>query len=244
MAIIHFKSLPSTNHYIRKHHAALNHFDVITCDKQTAGRGRHTNTWYADRDSLVFSMVLKDVPQKKAADLLPFYAAHVIHATLQTYGIGLTIKWPNDIYTDDKKIAGILLKRFFVKDNVNVIIGVGININNTVFPKSIRDTATSLFLKTGHTLDSHELLTTITDYFKSHYQAFFDYPEETIDYVNNHSYLNNQTISFLHNKRKLYGKCLKTDVSGCLLVQTDKGIMTINSVDAHTVRIKKPGSIK
>ena len=243
MAIIHFKSLPSTNHYIREHHPALNHFDVITCDIQTAGRGRHTHTWYANQDSLVFSMLLKNVPRNEAADLLPFYAAHVTYATLQTYGIELTIKWPNDIYAGDKKIAGILLKRFFDNDNVNIIIGVGININNSVFPKTIRDTASSLFLETGETFDSFRVLNTITDYFKSHYPAFLNHPEETIDDVNNHAYLNNQTISFLCNNKKYYGKCLKTDVSGCLVVQTDKGVMTINSADAHTVRIKKPGSI-
>lgn len=239
MAVLRFKSLPSTNRYVREHHGSLSHFDVITCDEQTTGTGRHDNTWHADSDSLVFSIMLKDVPKNATADLLPFFAAHVIHAVLKTYASGLKIKWPNDIYVGDKKIAGILLKRFFTDNQTNVVVGAGINVNNPSFPDSIRDKATSLFMETNSRLDPSHILAEIIKCLKEGYETFFKHPEETIDYVNDHGYLNNKVIRFIHNQKAIFGKCLKTDISGCLLVQTGKDVIQINSADTHNLRIKK-----
>ena len=67
----------------------------------------------------------------------------------------LNLKWPNDILLNDKKIAGILCEYI---PGTGVIIGIGINLNQTGFPKEIEDKATSLKLETGNTVNRIDLV--------------------------------------------------------------------------------------
>ena len=76
------------------------------------------------------------------------------------------IKKPNDIYINNKKLAGILIETKYLENKLlYVIIGIGININQKKFPKEIKTTATSIFLETGKTFDVYEVLNYINDNF-------------------------------------------------------------------------------
>lgn len=238
MAIIRFDSLASTSRYLRHHHHRLRHFDVVTCDEQTEGKGRGANTWYADRHSLVFSMLLKHVPDRAAVRLLPFFAADILHRTLSEIARDVTVKWPNDIYLGDKKIAGILLQRFEDGARTHVIIGIGINLNNPSFPKKLPD-ASSLFLETGKTHDRELLLSTLAERMEKRYASFLQHPEAAIDHINHHAYLNGRPITCLHQGKTVSGTCLKTDDSGCLIIrQTDGTTVRIPSTDTRSIHIK------
>ncbi len=109
---------------------------VVSADYQTAGRGQGTNTWESERGkNLLFSAKFRPQGVKASEQYILLEAAAVaIVEVLRRFGDGFTIKWPNDIYWHDRKVSGTLtecsLSAGMVKD---CILGVGINVNQTVF---------------------------------------------------------------------------------------------------------------
>ena len=137
-----FETLDSTNNHAK--HIAQDATDgtVIVAGIQTKGKGRSENTWSSETGGLYLSVILK--PRRPPQRTLPLtlITALAVSETLDTYGIPSTIKWPNDVLVNEKKIAGILVESSSSGAELNyLIIGVGININN---PLSDSLPATSL----------------------------------------------------------------------------------------------------
>ena len=83
------------------------------------------------------------------------------------------IKWPNDIVLNKKKVCGILTELSLVGADIDfVIVGIGIYVNNKVFPEEISETASSLFLELGREIDRELLITKVWDNFKLYYEQF------------------------------------------------------------------------
>ena len=143
------------------------HGDVFTADYQTAGRGRLDHKWLSPpRTNLMMSAVLSVeglAPEQVAT--LPLVAGLAVCRALantvpaassprgtdkfgdcyrardaRRVGYGVALKWPNDVLVDGKKLAGILCER----NGDNVIVGIGVNVNQVAFPPEIADRATSL----------------------------------------------------------------------------------------------------
>lgn len=113
-------------------------FVLVTTDYQTAGRGQGTNTWEAeDGKNLLFALRIQapNIPAEQQFYISSFISLAVVKALQRFTGLQrLSIKWPNDIYVDDKKIAGILIEHTLRGKNIKeTIVGVGININQTIF---------------------------------------------------------------------------------------------------------------
>jgi BirA family biotin operon repressor/biotin-[acetyl-CoA-carboxylase] ligase len=109
---------------------------VVFTDFQTAGKGQIGNSWESDAGkNLLFSMVL--YPKQVPVDQLFLISQLVsigIKRTLDEYVGEITVKWPNDIYWNDKKIAGILIENSLQGNRIKaVVIGVGLNVNQKVF---------------------------------------------------------------------------------------------------------------
>lgn len=109
---------------------------VVYTDFQTAGRGQTGNKWESERaKNLLFSILLR--PENVAVSE-SFYISQLISVALfrvlSQYGDAFSIKWPNDIYYTDKKIAGILIENT-IKGNMlgSSIVGVGLNVNQKHF---------------------------------------------------------------------------------------------------------------
>ena len=127
----------STNTYLSRLAATLPGGTVIYTPSQTAGRGQKGNSWESeDGKNLTFSHLLKR-PPVKARD--QFYlseaaALAVVEALAAEAGDGFTVKWPNDVYWQDKKICGMLLENSLDgSDIATCIIGIGINVNQERF---------------------------------------------------------------------------------------------------------------
>ncbi|PPR27533.1 MAG: Bifunctional ligase/repressor BirA [Alphaproteobacteria bacterium MarineAlpha9_Bin4] len=110
------------------------YYDVaILAKKQTNGRGRRQNIWISEKGNLYLSIRLKK-RIKSNHHLVTYMASIIVYDVIKKYlpkKVKTFIKWPNDIYINNKKVAGILIE-FLSKGNIitDVIIGVGININN------------------------------------------------------------------------------------------------------------------
>lgn len=122
MRVIEFDELSSTNTYLKENHQKYESNTVIRAHKQTNGRGRFDRVWVSNND-LTFSILFKNknVNHHLIAPLA------VIDALL-SFNINAMIKWPNDIYINDKKLGGILIECIYEKgEKICDIVGIGIN---------------------------------------------------------------------------------------------------------------------
>ena len=151
----------STNTYLSRLAATLPGGTVIYTPSQTAGRGQKGNSWESeDGKNLTFSLLLKR-PPVKARD--QFYlseasALAVVEALSAEAGDDFTVKWPNDVYWQDKKVCGMLLENSLDgSDIATCIVGIGINVNQECF-LSDAPNPVSLINITDHEHDLEALL--------------------------------------------------------------------------------------
>ncbi len=143
--IIWLEEVDSTNEEARRRISYIDNLSVVSAVRQTAGRGQRGNSWQsADGENLTFSIVLKfgaDQLEPMAASgqfVISEVTALSVVDFLAAYDIEAKIKWPNDIYVGNRKICGILTENA-LKGNClsHSIVGIGLNVNQTVFDPSL-----------------------------------------------------------------------------------------------------------
>src|SRR6187402_326644 len=145
--IFHFFSVDSTNAFASRllvHGRKVAHGTIVIAESQTAGRGRRGRSWYSEQENgLYFSLVLRPKVPPGFAPLFTLGTAVALHNAIEANtGLSIDIKWPNDLLLENKKVCGILAEMQAEFDRVNsLIIGVGINVNQTDFPAEISETA-------------------------------------------------------------------------------------------------------
>ncbi|MBP3670936.1 MAG: biotin--[acetyl-CoA-carboxylase] ligase [Bacteroidaceae bacterium] len=136
--IVKLEAIGSTNTYIDQIDVAdsLSEGYVVVAHSQTAGRGQRGNSWEAaPGKNLTFSYLLRphDVVAHEQFILSQAVALAVVDV-LSRYADGFSVKWPNDIYYCDKKIAGILIEHNLTGSHISrTIVGIGLNINQASF---------------------------------------------------------------------------------------------------------------
>jgi len=166
--IEYFDEIDSTNSYLLHRKDFLDRILVIA-DFQTAGRGRFNRKWYSNPgENLMFSIGLKNVDLADLPKLSFITSLSVQEAIEETLNLQLKIKWPNDLISDNKKVCGILIETQIQNiEKAKVVIGIGINVNQTNFPDEIKDKSTSLKLLLKIEINREILLSKILDlYFK------------------------------------------------------------------------------
>lgn len=135
---------------------------VVTATHQWAGRGRRGRQWLdAPGKSLLMSILLRPPTSPGEAPQLSLVAAVAVVDALQVVlGVAVGIRWPNDILADGRKLAGILSEGVAGADGAlqHVLLGIGLNVNQTEFADAVREGATSLRLLTGRAQDRDRLL--------------------------------------------------------------------------------------
>ena len=139
MKVIKFEEINSTNEYAKIAYQELDNNTVIIAKHQTAGKGRLGRTWLdKDANSALFTILIKDHLNTSNISNLTLLMATSVLKVLNNITPGFSIKWPNDIYYQDKKVVGILTESKINNNNVEyVIIGVGINVNQSEFDDSL-----------------------------------------------------------------------------------------------------------
>ncbi|GAB4136664.1 MAG: hypothetical protein Fur0037_01330 [Planctomycetota bacterium] len=153
-AFEHLASCPSTQDVA----ATVGECNIIWADHQTEGRGRRDRAWVdaPGLDVLVTFGVRGFTPRDPLA--LPAVLPIAVARTLEPRaGRPIRVKWPNDVHLDGRKIAGLLIDAPG-EDPGCFLIGVGINVNRTEFPRELADSATSLALARGQDFDRGQLV--------------------------------------------------------------------------------------
>ena len=167
-------SIGSTNTYLRELNGGDPEYDyeVAVADFQTAGRGQKGNTWESEQGkNLLFSILAhpKDIKVQEQFFISQAIALavsdSVIAAAGPEYAAGFTVKWSNDIYYKDCKMAGILIENTLQGSSIlDTVVGVGLDVNQEVF---VSDAPNPISLKniTGQEFDRDALLGDIVERF-------------------------------------------------------------------------------
>lgn len=150
----HFKNIDSTSAYLLRRRFVLPNFSVVTADYQTAGRGRSERTWYSEKgQNLLFSILIKDKKLVENFSSLSVASAVSVINVLEKLGLyDLSFKWPNDVYVSSEKICGILLQSSSENSYIDsIVIGIGLNVNQTEFNGDYIHSPTSISKKTEKT---------------------------------------------------------------------------------------------
>jgi BirA family biotin operon repressor/biotin-[acetyl-CoA-carboxylase] ligase len=147
---------------------------LVFAERQTAGKGRLGRTWLANPyENLTFSLILRPTLPPEALNLLPLYAAVAVAEAIEhETGLSVECKWPNDLLIGGKKGAGILLEGSLKEEGLDyVVLGIGVNVNQTAFPDDISPRATSLKMQAGREIDRVRLLREILRMLEIHYTS-------------------------------------------------------------------------
>ncbi|MFA5713066.1 MAG: biotin--[acetyl-CoA-carboxylase] ligase [Bacteroidales bacterium] len=170
-----FDTTGSTNSIALENIKVDRHFTVYWARFQERGRGQRGKGWESEKDkNLLFSILLKEIDIKAKEQ---FQISQTISLAIVDYlskrGMKAKIKWPNDIYIEDKKICGILIEHYLMGDILSAsIVGIGLNVNQRLFLSGAPNPI-SLTELTGveHSLEEelHLLLSVIYERFETFY---------------------------------------------------------------------------
>jgi len=196
---------------------------VITHD-QTAGKGQRGNHWEsAPGKNLTFSVMLKPqfVSIVRQFDLNIIVSLGILDY-LKTLQSGFQVKWPNDIYFEDKKVCGILIQNFLKKQNIDKsIVGIGLNVNQEAFKIA---TATSLSQINGSTYELQEVLENIASCIEARYLSLRAGAREKLKsaYLDNLYWFGEDHI--FKNGKPFTGRIVDISDEGKLQIETSQGI--------------------
>ena len=203
---------------------------VVAADAQSAGRGRHGRSWVSAAGAgLYVSVVLRPVQQ--AVPALTIAAGVAVAEGIQAAtGLRLDLKWPNDVYAGERKVAGVLAEAGTSRSTVEyVVLGFGINVRPAAYPPAIAARATSLGGELGREVDRGLLLAECLSALAQRYAHL---------QTGRHDVVMNawraRAASTLGRRVRwdaagttLEGVAENIDESGALMVRTPSGIVTI-----------------
>ena len=228
--IIQLQEVDSTNNYLRalQQKEEQEEGTVVAAYEQSAGRGQRGNTWEAEAGkNLTFSMIFH--PQELIASdqfIISQLVSTAIKEVLDHYIPDVSIKWPNDIYYQDKKIGGILIENDLSGYEVfQTIIGIGINVNQDLFLSNAPNPV-SMFQITGKEYDLEKLLNEFASQIYINYLDMLDGAEHEIKEVYKNSLYRSKGMHAYEDENGTFlAEIVKTESTGHLVLRDSEGII-------------------
>lgn len=224
----YYKELDSTN--IKAKEIAQNNdsnFSVVTSEIQTKGTGRFNRVWQSPKGGIWTSLILKPNIAPNQANKITLIAAASVFKVLSELNIPCKIKWPNDVYINNKKFCGILTLMNCDMDTINhIIVGVGMNINisRENFTSDL-NTATSLLIEKNIEYNRSKILASFLNNFENFYDTFINKNDlsEVISICRDNSLLIDMTANLITPRNTESVTCLGIDDEGELIIKDSFG---------------------
>jgi BirA family biotin operon repressor/biotin-[acetyl-CoA-carboxylase] ligase len=241
--IFHFFKTDSTNRVaLELGHAGEPEGTVVLAEEQTAGRGRAGRKWHSERAAGIYvTLLLRPQLAPVQAPLLTMMAGLSAHAAVQAVtGLGVDLKWPNDLLIHGKKVGGILTEMHAEPGQIRfVIVGIGLNVNQEKFPGELANTATSLRVETGKPQSRMELLVRLLREFEGDYNRFVHEGVAGVvaRFESISSYAKGKRVRVTNGTETYAGTTAGLGPEGLLQVQRDDGrMMTVIAGDVAEAR--------
>ena len=226
---VHHRVTDSTNERAKElARGGAPHGTLVTAGEQSAGRGRHGHEWSAPAGTAVLmSVVLRDLDE--AQELLPLAAAVAVCEAAEALApLRCRVRWPNDVWVDGLKLAGILIEGR--PQEGWAVLGIGVNVTTRAFPPELTDIATSIELAApgrgaalGRTLD--ELLRALD-------RRLADTQAVILAAWRERDALHGSAVRWADGE----GTAAGIDDSGSLLVETESGMRALQAGEVHLLR--------
>ena len=224
---IHFESIDSTNTYLKKNYQKLEDMTFVSASLQTQGRGRNNRIWQADDKNLLCSILLKDQKYFAYTNELSIISGYTVLQVLQEYGVNnLSIKWPNDVYVDGKKICGILLEATSSESIECLIIGIGINVNQSEFEKTFN--ATSMINELNKQINISELENKLYEKFIENLDKLMNH-NDFYEEITKYDYLKGKQAYAIIDNQKTLVQIIGIDPDYSLKVIHNNELKNVNS---------------
>lgn len=225
---IYEESIESTNNYLEDliENTDYKEGSVVYCDKQIAGRGQGENKWESNPfENITCSLLLKPIFLKASEQ---FYLNKAICISIcqvvekYTLDENVKIKWPNDIYVNDKKIAGILIEHSVIGSSLyTTIAGIGLNVNQILFKNAPNPISLRMIKNENH--NCFNILEELTKTILSNYELLklniFHFDEA----YKNKLFRINQWNEYTINNIKSIGKIIDVNSLGQLILELENG---------------------
>ncbi|NOX98866.1 MAG: biotin--[acetyl-CoA-carboxylase] ligase [Verrucomicrobia bacterium] len=218
---------------------------LVIAESQTAGRGRRGNAWSSPaRHDLLFSLVLHPPAQLKPEQLgrLPHLIAVAICRAIEEVcpAIEAKIKWPNDVYIHQQKVAGILVENTASSKQGVSIAGIGINVNSLSDdrPDELQSIATSLREESGEPVDRHQLAAAFLANFHQLYPTGLEQFAEILAVIEERSLLLGAKISAQLGDTEITGTVTDFGTNGEMIVAVEKNGETVQQVLNSADRVR------
>lgn len=217
----------STNSHIKhlKAKGELTDRTALMTYFQHKGRGQGKNNWYSSKEKNLLASFYRvvDMPVKYHY-MLNIIVSLAVKNVLKNFNIEAKVKWPNDIYCGEKKIAGILIENVLMRDRLaETIIGVGLNVNEEEFPDSLPNPCSMHQLKNkSYDLNNiAELITVELD--ALHTEFVLDNGEQLFHEYQSCLYRLNQWHLFKVEGKTINARIRGVELDGRLLLETNAG---------------------
>ncbi|MDQ3648493.1 MAG: biotin--[acetyl-CoA-carboxylase] ligase [Actinomycetota bacterium] len=223
---LHHRLISSTNEGAKDlAHSGAPHGTLVTADEQSAGHGRQGRTWAAPPQSAVLmSLVLHDFDE-----LLPLTASVALAEACEAAGVNCAIKWPNDVWVDGRKVAGILVEGR--PQEGWTVLGIGLNVSTSLeeLPEELREIATSIEIAAGRSPSVEGALETLLGTLEA---RIGDGRREILAAWTERDALRGRRIRWQGGE----GVARGVDDTGALLVETSGGRETLDAGEVHLLR--------
>jgi BirA family biotin operon repressor/biotin-[acetyl-CoA-carboxylase] ligase len=227
--VYYFHAIGSTNIYAKE--LAMRgepEGTMVIAEEQTEGKGRLSRQWYSpSRVNLLFSVIYRPAfSVERIFSLSMLTALAIVDSIHDIAGLHTLIKWPNDIYCKDKKVAGILTEFSTEKQKVEyVIVGTGLNVNWDMRGKPELDKlATSLRKELGHPISRVDLLVSILMLLERYYRHLLRGQSELIfDRWNEFSMVLGKEVLIGSAKEGKRATVTRIDKNGALVIRDKHG---------------------
>ena len=250
---VYYQSTPSTNasalaELPRLHSEATQRLPrLYLADEQTAGRGRHGRTWQSNDSTLTFSIVVGRSQNVVASNLLSIATGVAIAEAIEYCCAPLRcqLKWPNDVYLAQGKLAGILIETNHATPDY-AVIGIGINVNKSPNLGTAEDidsashvSPSSLTEVTGKSIIRYDLLYDVVQRLLQLIDPKNSESTEILQGFRDRCALTGETVSYVQQGTRSMGQCLGITETGELSIESSSGqTVTCNSGEVERVRIQ------
>lgn len=224
--IIHFDTIGSTNDYAKQ--IADNQEDgtVIISEEQTKGKGRVGRSFQSNAgEGIWMSLILKPDIIPSEAPFITLIAGASISKALNELGIKTSIKWPNDIILNGKKLCGVLTELSAEIERVSyIVLGIGINVKTLEFSDEIANVATSLY-KEDYKVSRVEIVRSVLSEFEMLYMDYIKNKskEMTLNICRSNSAVIGKDVYVIRGGEKELATCLDINEEGNLIIKGKDG---------------------
>lgn len=222
-----FDSIPSTNDYLSSLDFSPR-TQVCVATQQTQGKGQHNRQWLSGKDNSILLSIRRSFLISVNLNGLSLVVGLALIEALKQHGITeLQLKWPNDVYYQDKKLAGILIENSLQSQIQSVVIGIGINVEVDIDCQtpwtdlySIKEPPVNQFNL------SKDLIKTVLQFcqiFET--KGFMHFAQQWVSV----DYLLDKCVQYNDKKQKFSGVCCGVNDEGILLVKTKEAIKKVYS---------------